>query len=52
VTIQVTAIEEVMATMPTDARIYDVQGRQHSELQPGINIIRYSNGTVRKVLVK
>ena len=50
--VQVSAVEEVMATMPADARIYDVQGRQHSELQPGINIIRYSNGTARKVFVK
>lgn len=41
-----------MADMPADARIYDVQGRQHSALQSGVNIIRYSNGTVRKVLVK
>jgi len=38
--------------VPADARIFDVQGRQYSELQPGINIIRYSNGDVRKVLVK
>ncbi len=52
VTVQLTAIEEVMAGMPADARIYDVQGRQLNELQPGINIIRYSNGTARKVLVK
>ena len=52
VSVQTTAIEEVMSAMPADARIYDVQGRQHSELQQGVNIIRYSNGTVRKVLVK
>ncbi len=52
VNVQTTAIEEVMSDMPADARIYDVQGRQHSELQQGVNIIRYSNGTVRKVLVK
>ena len=52
VNVQATAIEEVMADMPADARIYDVQGRQLSELQPGVNIIRYSNGTARKVLVK
>lgn len=52
VTVLKTAIEEVMTTMPADARIYDVQGRQHNELQPGVNIIRYSNGTVRKVFVK
>lgn len=52
VSVQTTAIEEVMSAMPADARIYDVQGRQHSELQQGVNIIRYSNGTVRKILVK
>lgn len=52
VSIQASAIEEVMADLPADARIYDIQGRQHSELQPGVNIIRYSNGTVRKVFVK
>ena len=52
VTVQLTAIEEVMAGMPADAHIYDVQGRQLNGLQPGINIIRYSNGTARKVLVK
>jgi hypothetical protein len=52
VNVQASAIEEVMAGMPTDARIYDVQGRQHSELQPGVNIVRYSDGIVRKVLVK
>ena len=52
VSIHSTAIEEVMAAMPDDARIYDIQGRQLTELQPGVNIIRYSNGTVRKILVK
>lgn len=52
VNVEATAIEEVMATMPADARIYDIQGRQFNELQHGVNIIRYSNGTVRKVLVK
>ncbi len=52
VSIKVSAIQEVMADMPADARIYDVQGRQLSELQPGVNIIRYSNGTARKVFVK
>jgi len=50
--VQMTAIEEVMSQMPADARIYDVQGRQLTELQPGVNIIRYSDGTARKVFVK
>ena len=49
---QETAISEVQAALPTDACIYDIQGRQLDELQPGVNIVRYSNGTVRKVLVK
>ena len=52
VTIGETGIKEVMTNLPVDVRIYDLQGRQLSELQPGVNIIRYSNGTARKVLVK
>lgn len=32
--------------------IYDMQGKEQRELTPGINIVRYSNGTVRKVIVK
>ena len=47
-----TAIQEVMTSLPASARIYDIQGRQLMELQPGVNIIRYSDGTTRKVLVK
>ena len=46
------AINEVMAGLPADACIYDIQGHQLIGLQPGVNIVRYSNGTVRKVLVK
>ena len=37
----------------TDAEvigIYDAQGRKLDEMQPGINIIRMSNGTTRKVV--
>ena len=52
VTVTSTAISEVMTGLPTGARIYDLQGRQLSELQPGVNIVRYSDGTARKVLVK
>ncbi len=32
--------------------IYDLSGRSQQRMQKGINIIRMSNGTVRKVLVK
>ena len=52
VTVTSTAISEVMTGLPTGARIYDLQGRQLSELQPGVNIVRYSDGTARKILVK
>ncbi len=31
---------------------YDLQGRQHDKQQKGINIIRYSDGSTRKVLVR
>ena len=34
-----------------DAR-YDISGRRIGKLQKGINILRYSDGTARKVLVK
>ena len=52
VNVTASGIDEIMATMPADARIFDLQGRQLTELQPGVNIIRYSNGTARKVFVK
>jgi hypothetical protein len=32
--------------------IFDAQGRQLNEMQPGLNIIRMSDGTSRKVMVK
>ena len=31
---------------------YDIMGRQHDSLQHGINIVKMSDGTARKVLVK
>ena len=31
---------------------YDAQGRMISKPQKGLNIIRYSDGTTKKVLVK
>lgn len=36
----------------TPVYFYDVTGRQHEGLQQGINIIKMSDGSVRKVLVK
>ncbi len=30
--------------------IYNINGQQVREMQQGINIVRYSNGTVKKVM--
>lgn len=32
--------------------IYDLGGRKHSAMQRGINIVRYENGVVRKVIIR
>ena len=31
---------------------YDITGRKHNHLQKGVNIVKMSNGTAKKVLVK
>ncbi len=48
------AIEEVLAEedSATIVAIYTTEGHRIAELQPGVNIIRLSNGTTRKVLVR
>ena len=46
-------IEEVKSSEETtEVARYDLQGRMIAKLQKGINIIRYSDGTSKKVLVK
>ena len=46
-------IEEVKASEDAvEIARYDIQGRKIAKPQKGINIIRYSDGTTRKVLVK
>ena len=46
-----TAIKSLTTSLSTST-IYDVNGRQMSKLQKGVNIIRMSDGTMRKVMVK
>lgn len=51
------AIETGIATTQTNAvgvptAIYDVQGSLRNHLSRGINIVRYSNGEVRKVMAR
>jgi len=46
-------IEEVKASEDaTENARYDIQGRKIAQPQKGINIIRYSDGSTRKVLIK
>ena len=47
-----TAISSVHNTTATEAARYTLDGRQVSAPQRGLNIIRLSDGTVRKVMVK
>ena len=46
-----TAIDGIEADTNAEVTgIYDVQGRKHNELQPGVNIVRMSDGTTRKII--
>ncbi len=50
-----TGIASVIASDDASAKvvaIYGINGARQRSLQRGVNIVRYSNGTVRKVLVK
>ena len=42
-------IKATQITM-NNSELYDIQGRKVTELQKGLNIIRYSDGTTRKVI--
>ncbi|MBO5427439.1 MAG: hypothetical protein J5996_03310, partial [Prevotella sp.] len=48
-----TGIDDISAfTKPTVTARYDSTGRKTSLPVKGLNIIRYSDGTIRKVMVK
>ena len=47
-----TGIEAVNVTNKTVAGYYDMQGRRHNAPVQGVNIVRLTDGTVIKVLVK
>lgn len=47
-----TGIISVASDIDKDTKIYDISGNQLNTLQKGINIIRYSDGTTKKVIVK
>ena len=46
------AIVDVKADDVEETGYYDLQGRKQSAPQKGFNIIRYSDGTSKKVFVK
>ncbi|MBO4754387.1 MAG: CotH kinase family protein [Bacteroidales bacterium] len=45
-------IEEIGADSVLSAGIYSIDGKRHSELQKGLNVIVLDDGTTRKVYVK
>lgn len=48
---EVTYIDDIQSDpQHRDDQIYRIDGRRSRELQPGLNIIRMSDGTIRKVL--
>ena len=50
---ETTSIEELMANENgRQAEVFDLNGRRLAQPRRGINIIRSSNGTIRKVLIK
>ena len=51
--VDVTAIEAVAAESVSDTditNIYDLNGRRRDALQPGVNIVKMSDGTTQKVI--
>ena len=46
------AIENAIANIPTVSAIYNVAGQQTNKLAKGVNIIKMSDNSVRKVVIK
>ena len=49
---KIMSIEEAKTTANEPVAYYSITGARHSALQPGLNIVRYADGTARKVWVK
>ena len=47
-----TSLEAIPAIMEGEAQIFDLNGVPRESLQPGMNIVRYGNGRIAKVMVK
>jgi len=48
----VTAVEKVTEEGVREKAVYDLQGRKTNGMKRGLNIVRFSDGTTRKVFVK
>lgn len=48
----ITGIDEISSDLQKSSIFYDLSGRKISNLQKGINIIRMTDGTTKKVLIK
>lgn len=46
------AIETINALTSGEAEYYDMNGRRISDLQHGVNIVKYGNGVTKKVILK
>jgi hypothetical protein len=44
--------KQTVSSEKEEENVYDIQGRHINKLQRGINILRMSDGTTRKVLIK
>ncbi|MBQ0019416.1 MAG: hypothetical protein KBT39_02730 [Bacteroidales bacterium] len=49
---EATAIEAITAIIEGEAEYYDINGHRINSLQKGVNIIRYSDGKTKKVVIK
>ena len=47
-----TSIESVNSSIKTAERYFTIDGKQITSLQRGLNIVKMSDGTTRKVIVK
>ena len=47
-----TGISAVADGMVGTAAVYDLQGRKMESLAKGINVVKYSDGSVKKVIIK
>ena len=48
----ITAVRSAASVAPVEVARFDLQGRRLAQPQKGVNIVRYSNGTTAKVVVR